>query len=104
MNYRVVFSPEAIDDLEQVLVYLAPEMGFTAAREYVGKIRNYCADFSTFPNRGMRRDDIRQGLRLVGYRRKATIAFMVRGDTVTIARIFHRGRNVELDEDSGDLS
>lgn len=104
MNYRIVFSPEAIDDLEEVLVYLAPEMGLAPAREYVGAIRDYCAGFSTFPNRGMRRDDIRPGLRLVGYRRKATIAIMVRVDTVTIARIFHRGRNVEFDGESDGLS
>lgn len=104
MKYHVVFSSEASDDLEEVLVYLAPEMGLEPAREYVGKIRSYCSGFSTFPNRGMRRDDIRPGFRLVGYRRKATIAFRIRGDTVTIVRIFHRGRNVEFDDESEDFS
>jgi plasmid stabilization system protein ParE len=46
----------------------------------------------------MLRDDIRPGIRLVGYRYKATIAFFVEEDVVFIARFFHRGRNVDLDE------
>jgi plasmid stabilization system protein ParE len=50
----------------------------------------------------MKRSDLRSGLRLVGYRRRATIAFEVTGDVVIIARIFYRGRNVELDDDAGD--
>lgn len=98
MSHKVVFGRRAIDDLEDLLGYLAPEMGVEQARAYVGKIQGYCLGFSTFPERGMLRDDIRPGLRLVGYRYKATIAFFVQEDVVFIARIFHRGRNVDLDE------
>nr|WP_250809652.1 hypothetical protein [Neorhizobium tomejilense] len=46
----------------------------------------------------MLRDDIRPGLRLVGYRYKATIAFFVQEEVVFRAGIFHRGRNVDVDE------
>jgi plasmid stabilization system protein ParE len=77
-------------------------MGAERARLYVGEIQAYCLNFSTFPKRGMKRSDLRSGLRLVGYRRRATIAFEVTGDVVIIARIFYRGRNVELDDDAGD--
>ena len=44
----------------------------------------------------MRRDDVYSGLRLVGYRYKATIAFRVRDDVVQIARVFHNGRNIDF--------
>jgi plasmid stabilization system protein ParE len=98
MTYQVVFSPQAIRDLDDALIYLAPEMGAAAAREYLAKIRNYCAGFATFPNRGMRRDDLRPGIRLVGYRYKATIAFDIDRETVTILRIYHRGRNIDADD------
>jgi toxin ParE1/3/4 len=98
MKYRVVFAPRAIRDLDEIFVYLASDVGATAAREYISRIRNYCAGFSTFPKRGTRRDDIRPGLRLVGYRYKATVAFDVESGTVTILRVFHRGRDVDFDD------
>ncbi len=102
MIYDVVFSPRAIRDLDEILGYLAPEMGAAAAREYIGRIRNYCAGFATFPNRGMRRDDIRPGIRIVGYRYKATIAFDIEKQTVAILRIYHRGRDIDADDYAPD--
>jgi toxin ParE1/3/4 len=43
-------------------------------------------------------DDIRPGLRTVGWRRRATIAFLVRPPVVTIVRTYHGGQDVRLDE------
>jgi len=103
MSYKVVFSPAASDDLEELLVYLVPEMGLKEARSYVGKLHAHCLGFSTFPQRGTLRDDLWPNLRLVGYRRKATIAFQVSGDIVRIARIYHRGRNIDADDYISDL-
>lgn len=57
----------------------------------------YCRAFSTFPHRGTRRDDIRPGLRTVGYRRRATIAFEVTDDTVNILGIYYGGQDYETD-------
>ncbi|WJH39266.1 type II toxin-antitoxin system RelE/ParE family toxin [Aliirhizobium terrae] len=98
MSYKVVFSPAASDDLEELFIYLVPEMGLKGAREYVRKIQIYCFGFSTFPQRGMLRDDLWPNLRLVGYRRRATIAFQVRGDVVRIARIYYKGRGIDPDD------
>jgi toxin ParE1/3/4 len=39
------------------------------------------------------RDDIRPGLRVVGYKHRASIAFTVEGERVIILRIFHGGQN-----------
>lgn len=102
MAHRVIFGPHALDDLDEVLIYLAPKMGVDSARDYVGEIRGYCQGFATFPKRGMLRDDIRPGLRLVGFRRQATIAFSVEQDIVIILRIFHRGRNVAFEDEPAD--
>ena len=99
MSYRVIFGPRAAGDLEEVLVYLAPRMGVEPAREYLRKIEDHCLGFRDFPKRGKLRDDIRPGLRLVGYKGRATIAFSVEQDLVMIIRIFHRGRNVEFDDE-----
>jgi toxin ParE1/3/4 len=98
MSYKVVFSPAASDDLEELFIYLGPEIGLKAAREYVRKIQAYCFGFSTFPQRGTLRDDLWPNLRFVGYRRKATIAFQVRGDVVRIVRIYHKGQDIDADD------
>lgn len=36
------------------------------------------------------------GLRIVGFRRRATVAFLVRQSEVTIIRIFHKGREIDF--------
>jgi toxin ParE1/3/4 len=36
MSHKVVFGRRASDDLEDLLGYLAPEMGVEQARAYVG--------------------------------------------------------------------
>ena len=55
--------------------------------------------FETFPLRGARRDDLHPGLRIVGYRRKASIAFQVKDGLVTIVRVFHGGQDIVLSPD-----
>lgn len=64
-------------------------MGFTDA------IIGFCQSFTTFPNRGTRRDEIRAGLRIIGFRHQATIAFDVEGETVSIIGIYYGGRDFE---------
>ena len=79
---------------------LAPKAGADTALNFVGRIVDYCLSFETFPERGTRHDDIAYGLRTVGWRRRATIAFEVVGNTVVILRVLYAGRTLELpDED-----
>ncbi|MCV9965831.1 type II toxin-antitoxin system RelE/ParE family toxin [Pararhizobium sp. BT-229] len=96
MNYIVGFDASARADIKDLYRYILTNAGEQVADAYVGRLMDYCAGFETFPERGSRRDDISPGLRLVGYRRQATIAFRIRGNTVTIVRIFHSGKNVIL--------
>ncbi|MBY5737603.1 type II toxin-antitoxin system RelE/ParE family toxin [Rhizobium leguminosarum] len=93
-----MFAPKASDDLENLLVYLIDQAGPETARNYVGKIVDYCLSFETFPERGAVRDDLRPGLRVVGYRGKASIAFVVEENIVSILRVFHRGQDVRFDD------
>ena len=95
MSIRVGFSERAIADLQDIYDYIAPRGNERIARDYVARLYAYCLDFQVFPERGVRRDDLRPGLRLIGYRRQATIAFAVLGHDVTILRVFQRGRDVE---------
>ena len=43
----------------------------------------------------MRRDDIRPGLRIIGFERRVTMAFMVEAERVVVLRLFYRGANWE---------
>ena len=45
--------------------------------------------------RGMARDDLRPGLRVVGFRRRVTIAFAITEETVEILGIYYGGRDYE---------
>jgi len=97
MALPVRFSPEALADLTRMYDYIAPRGGARVAAAYVARIYQYCLDMGTFPERGARRDDIWQGLRLVGFERKATIAIEVMPDEVRIVRVLGRGLDVEAE-------
>lgn len=92
---EVVFSPEALGDLLSLYDYIAADSGPARAIAYIGRIEGYCARFDLAAQRGTRRDDIRPGLRLVGFERRVTIAFHVGPTKVTIDRILYGGRQVE---------
>ena len=95
MSLPVRFSPEAISDIARIYDYIASLSNEDIAAAYVARIYRYCLSLETFPERGVRRDDIWQGLRIVGFERKATIALEVTTDDVRIIRVFGRGRDVE---------
>ena len=48
-----------------------------------------------FSDRGIRRDDLRPGLRILGFERRAVITFQLTAEAVTILRILYGGRDIE---------
>ncbi|WP_454717857.1 type II toxin-antitoxin system RelE/ParE family toxin [Caulobacter segnis] len=99
MTRKIVFSPEARDDLFELYRYIAERGAPNAAMAYISRIEKRCASLVTFPEQGHRRDDIRPGLRLLGFERKTEIAFHVTSNAVVIDRIFHGGREVDVEFD-----
>ena len=94
MAYEVVFSPEAKADLIALFDYIAEQSGAGIAIGYIDRIERYCGGFVTTPERGTRRDDLRPGLRIVGFERRIAIAFHIDRQTVTIDRILYGGRDI----------
>lgn len=94
MTHRVLFSPEAREDLRQLYLYIAGRSGPERALGYIERIETHCMSFADFPERGTRRNDLLPGLRTIGFARRVTIAFHVTADTVTIDRILYGGRDV----------
>lgn len=104
MAYTVVFTPEAEEQLTQLYGYLADAASPDIAARYTDGIVTYCERLRTFPLRGIKRDDIRAGLRITSYRKRVVIAFDVDADRVHIIGIFYGGQDYEtaLLEDEAD--
>lgn len=102
MNYRVVFSPEAEDQLAALYRYIAAAASPDIAARYTEAIVCYCESLRTFPHRGTRRDDVRPSLRIINYKKRAVIAFAVEAELVSIIGMFYGGQDYEtiLQDDS----
>ena len=102
--YTVVFSPEAEAQLIELYGYIADRASAEIAARSTDGIVAYCENLATFPLRGVRRDDVRPGLRITNFRKRVAIAFDVEGERVSILGIFYGGRNYEaslLEEEEG---
>jgi antitoxin ParD1/3/4 len=67
--------------------------GDTAA--FSESIVAFCESLANFSHRGIARDDLRPGLRTIGYRKRVVIAYAVLNETVAIIGIFSGGRDHE---------
>ena len=106
-TYAVVFAPRAEDDLVEILEYITEHGSPAVAARNTEAIEAYCATLSTFPHRGTPRSDIRPGLRVTNYRRRAVIAFEVDdvARVVYVLGVFYGGRDFERafsDDDEPD--
>lgn len=105
MNYRVVFSPEALEQLAELYRYIAEAASPDVAAHYTEAIVSYCESLCRFPLRGTPRDDVRPGLRITNYKKRTVIAFEVDADRVAIIGVFYGGRDYETilrDEELGE--
>jgi plasmid stabilization system protein ParE len=102
MSYRVVFSPEAEEQLAALYHYIAAAASPYIAARYTEAIVSYCESLHAFPHRGTMRDDVRPGLRITNYRKRAVIAFDVDAEQVSIIGVFYGGQDYEtiLQDDS----
>lgn len=106
--HRVVFRREALRQLDELYDYIAEAGSPDNAARYTDAIVTYCEELAQFPHRGTARDDIRPGLRTIGYKRRVVIAFAVLDNIVAILGIFYGGCDYETiltdtgpDEDRG---
>ncbi|MBO9708607.1 MAG: type II toxin-antitoxin system RelE/ParE family toxin [Caulobacter sp.] len=94
MARRVVFSPEARDDLFALYRYIAERGAPNAAMAYVDRLETRCTGLAEFPEQGRLREDIRPGLRLLGFERRTMIAFHITPTMVVIDRLMHGGQDL----------
>lgn len=97
MVYFIRLTEEAEDDLFAIYSYIADHASSAVARQYVNRIHDFLAGLDTFPERGTLRDEIRPGLRIVGFERRANVAFVIEGAEVVILRLLYAGRQFDID-------
>ena len=97
MKFHVIFSPEADDQVFALYNYIADADSPNIAKNYIDTIISYCESLSTFPVRGIKRDDVRPGLRITNYKSSTVIAFDVDMDTkiISIVGIFYGGQDYQ---------
>lgn len=95
MNYRVVFSPETLEQLAELYRYIAEAASPDVAAQYTEALVSYCESLHALPLRGTQRDDVRPGLRITNYKKRTIIAFDVDAEVVSIIGIFYGGQNYE---------
>lgn len=105
MTHRVLFSPESLEQLAELYHYIAQTASPEVATQYTEAIVSYCESLHTFPLRGTPRDDVRPGLRITNYKKRAIIAFDVDTEVVSIIGIFYGGQDYEtiLRDDDAEL-
>ncbi len=77
---------------------LAQSQSERIAAQYVERIGGFLASFDTFPERGTVRDEIRAGLRIVGFERSVSLAFLVEDTDVIFLRIMSGGKQFPADD------
>lgn len=100
MRYRVHFAPEARDDLLRLYDFVAQQASASRAIAYLARIEAFCLGFEQFPQRGIARDDILPGLRVVGFEKRVTLAFHIAKDAVVFDRVLYGGRQFPTEDEA----
>ena len=100
MAYRIRLTDEAEADLQAIYTGISERSSTATARGYVNRIVGYLASFDLFPERGSLRNEIRPGLRVVGFERRVSIAFVVETDEVVVLRILYGGQELRLSDEA----
>lgn len=95
MSYTVVFSPQALAQLDALEDCVSDAASPSTAERFIDNLIGYCESLSLFPLRGTCRDDLLPELRITHCRRTTVIAFMVGPDseTVSIPGVFYGGKD-----------
>lgn len=95
VQLRIVLRRKALAQLEELEDFVVEAGSPVAAADLVDTLVAFCEDLAPFPLRGSDRDDIRPGVRTIGFRRRAVVAFAVREYAVVILEVL-AGPNGQL--------
>ncbi|WP_313618113.1 type II toxin-antitoxin system RelE/ParE family toxin [Agrobacterium sp.] len=91
--YAVRLSPEAQTDIVRIHARIVEKSGSpVTADRYIDRISVFLSSLNVFPERGTVREEVRPGLRIIGFEHSASVAFVVEDDDVVVLRILAKGQ------------
>ena len=93
MTFRVVLSSGARQDLRQLRTFIRRASSAAIAARVLRDLTAYSQELQTFPYRGSAREEVLKGLRVIGFRGRVSIHFVVAETEVTILAYTYAGRN-----------
>lgn len=93
MIARLLYDPDAKDDLRQIIQFIGIEqMRPDTARKVAAKIHRECKRYARNPHMGERRDDLSPGVRIFTVRPYVVFYYPL-DDGIRVARIIHGARD-----------
>jgi toxin ParE1/3/4 len=90
---KVIFSPEAVKDLENIWLYIA-QNSLDRADDFIDTLRDFCMeDLALFPKIGRTRDCLSRDLLALPFK-KYMIYYRCRSAQVEIVRVLHGSRDM----------
>ncbi|MFT4184874.1 MAG: type II toxin-antitoxin system RelE/ParE family toxin [Rhizobium sp.] len=93
MNYKVVFSAFAEDDLIGIYEFIAKDSP-SRALSFIQRLRVQCRTLKTMAARGPQRENLGPGVRIMVFERRVTVAYQMKDEQVIILRLFYAGQNI----------
>jgi toxin ParE1/3/4 len=87
VNYPVLLSPLAINDVGIIRQWITEQAGSEVATSYTDRIGEKFATLGSFPNRGTPRPEFAPDCRSVTFERRYLIVYRVLGEAVRIERV-----------------
>jgi toxin ParE1/3/4 len=103
MPYQVIFSPAARKHIEELEEYLAERFYPGNVEKFIKRLTQACLSLAFAPHRGTRREDLRTGMRTIGFERRVTIYFKLMEDQVIIMGLLYGGRILPPEDDEPSI-
>jgi toxin ParE1/3/4 len=94
MSYRIVYLPDAVADLDKLYSDITLAADAKTADDFFEGVIAFIRALEPFPARGTVSESRIPGLRIIGYRRRISVAFSILGDDIVILGVFRRGQNI----------
>ena len=98
-NFKVIFAPQAVRDLETIVHYIAKHAGAEIAERFGIRLVEKALSLNAFPERGRVVPEMGKPFREIifsSYR----IVYRVGGDLVEVVRFWHAARGIpQIDSD-----
>lgn len=89
----LTYRPAALADLDAIYDFIAADAP-DRALTYVDAIRAHCRSLLDHPFLGPARGELGRGIRILPYRGRVVVTYLVQPGAIEIVRIFHAGQDI----------